>query len=166
MEVSPLPLPLFSLPYHLTLCSILARRQDQTSRPCPARPSSPLHPPGKPFPPARHALRPSRERLGRYTAQEDQPRPAHAYPLRGRASPPVCAGVREGSLGGAWGEAYWYVSSPDYSCWGSLLEFTGFAAETSTFIAECSEDENDMVCREAVNLKVAVESVAGSIQGL
>ncbi|KAF9034474.1 hypothetical protein BDZ89DRAFT_1158021 [Hymenopellis radicata] len=46
---------------------------------------------------------------------------------------------------------------------GKLL---GFVAETATFIAECSEDENDMVCREALNLKTAVENVAGSINGL
>ncbi|KIY65181.1 hypothetical protein CYLTODRAFT_357230 [Cylindrobasidium torrendii FP15055 ss-10] len=41
-----------------------------------------------------------------------------------------------------------------------------FAAETATFIAECSEDENDMVCRAALDLKEAVEGIAGSIQGL
>ncbi|KAG7447396.1 uncharacterized protein BT62DRAFT_967377 [Guyanagaster necrorhizus] len=46
---------------------------------------------------------------------------------------------------------------------GKLL---GFVAETSTFIAECSEDENDMVARESLNLKNAVESVAGNINGL
>ncbi|KAK0476138.1 hypothetical protein IW261DRAFT_1643515 [Armillaria novae-zelandiae] len=46
---------------------------------------------------------------------------------------------------------------------GKLL---GFVAETSTFIAECSEDENDMVARESLNLKKAVESVAGNINGL
>ncbi|KAK0447887.1 uncharacterized protein EV420DRAFT_1647628 [Desarmillaria tabescens] len=46
---------------------------------------------------------------------------------------------------------------------GKLL---GFVAETSTFIAECSEDENDMVARESLKLKNAVESVAGNINGL
>ena len=42
----------------------------------------------------------------------------------------------------------------------------GFVAETATFIAECAEDENDDVVREAQKLKNAVESVAGSIRGL
>ncbi|KAG6902640.1 hypothetical protein C0995_013765 [Termitomyces sp. Mi166 len=46
---------------------------------------------------------------------------------------------------------------------GKLL---AFAAETSTFIAECTEDENDMVVRESFKLKDAVESVAGNIDGL
>ncbi|KAG6866336.1 hypothetical protein C0991_005803 [Blastosporella zonata] len=46
---------------------------------------------------------------------------------------------------------------------GKLL---GFAAETTTFIAECTEDENDMVVRESFKLKDAVESVAGNINGL
>ncbi|GLB44223.1 putative U3 small nucleolar RNA-associated protein 10 [Lyophyllum shimeji] len=46
---------------------------------------------------------------------------------------------------------------------GKLL---GFVAETTTFIAECAEDENDMVVRESVRLKDAVESVAGNISGL
>ncbi|KAG5637085.1 hypothetical protein H0H81_005818 [Sphagnurus paluster] len=46
---------------------------------------------------------------------------------------------------------------------GKLL---GFVAETSTFIVECTEDENDMVVRESFKLKDAVESVAGNIDGL
>ncbi|KAI0920552.1 hypothetical protein AcV5_010550 [Taiwanofungus camphoratus] len=46
---------------------------------------------------------------------------------------------------------------------GKLL---GFAAETATFIAECAEDENDSVVREAQKLKNAVESVAGNIDAL
>lgn len=46
---------------------------------------------------------------------------------------------------------------------GKLL---GFVAETTTFIAECSEDENDMVVKESFRLKDAVESVAGKIDGL
>ncbi|KAF8064012.1 hypothetical protein FPV67DRAFT_198389 [Lyophyllum atratum] len=46
---------------------------------------------------------------------------------------------------------------------GKLL---GFVAETTTFIAECTEDENDMVVRESFRLKDAVESVAGNINGL
>ncbi|KAJ6554556.1 armadillo-type protein [Mycena capillaripes] len=46
---------------------------------------------------------------------------------------------------------------------GKLL---AFASETATFIAECSEDENDMVVRECLNAKNALESVAGNITGL
>ncbi|KAF5351352.1 hypothetical protein D9758_008071 [Tetrapyrgos nigripes] len=46
---------------------------------------------------------------------------------------------------------------------GKLL---GFVAETATFIAECCEDENDVVARESFRLKDAVESVAGSINGI
>jgi len=46
---------------------------------------------------------------------------------------------------------------------GKLL---GFVAETTTFIAECTEDENDMVVRESFRLKDAMESVAGNINGL
>ena len=42
----------------------------------------------------------------------------------------------------------------------------GFVAETSTFIIECGEDENDMVVKESFKLKDAVESVAGKIDGL
>ncbi|PCH43122.1 hypothetical protein WOLCODRAFT_121527 [Wolfiporia cocos MD-104 SS10] len=39
----------------------------------------------------------------------------------------------------------------------------GFVSETATFIAECAEDENDSVVREAHRLKEAVESIAGNI---
>ncbi|KAJ7699573.1 hypothetical protein B0H17DRAFT_1129186 [Mycena rosella] len=46
---------------------------------------------------------------------------------------------------------------------GKLL---AFASETATFIAECSEDEHDMVVRETLRLKAAMESVAGNIAGL
>ncbi|KAJ7701560.1 hypothetical protein B0H17DRAFT_1195339 [Mycena rosella] len=46
---------------------------------------------------------------------------------------------------------------------GKLL---GFVSETTTFIAECSEDEHDMVVRESLRLKGCVESVAGNISGL
>ncbi|KAJ7042839.1 hypothetical protein C8F04DRAFT_1251651 [Mycena alexandri] len=46
---------------------------------------------------------------------------------------------------------------------GKLL---AFVSETTTFIAECSEDEHDMVVRESLRLKNAVESVAGNITGL
>ncbi|PFH46286.1 hypothetical protein AMATHDRAFT_155738 [Amanita thiersii Skay4041] len=46
---------------------------------------------------------------------------------------------------------------------GKLL---GFVAETATFIAECNEDDNDIVVKESLKLKNAVESVAGSINGL
>lgn len=42
----------------------------------------------------------------------------------------------------------------------------GFATETATFIAECGEDENDLVVKAAFGLKDAVESVAGKIDGL
>ncbi|KII90106.1 hypothetical protein PLICRDRAFT_686024 [Plicaturopsis crispa FD-325 SS-3] len=42
----------------------------------------------------------------------------------------------------------------------------GFVSETTTFIAECAEDDNDSVVRESHKLKDAVESVAGSITGL
>lgn len=45
-------------------------------------------------------------------------------------------------------------------------KFIGFGAETATFIAECAEDENDNVVREAHKLRAAVETVAGSIRGL
>jgi len=46
---------------------------------------------------------------------------------------------------------------------GKLL---AFASETTTFIAECSEDEHDMVVRQSLQLKNAMESVAGNITGL
>jgi len=46
---------------------------------------------------------------------------------------------------------------------GKLL---GFVAETTTFIAECAEDESDLVVQESHKLKKAVESVAGNINGL
>ncbi|KDR78387.1 hypothetical protein GALMADRAFT_245550 [Galerina marginata CBS 339.88] len=46
---------------------------------------------------------------------------------------------------------------------GKLL---GFVGETATFIAECSEDENDTVIKECFKLKDAVEGVAGKIDGL
>jgi len=46
------------------------------------------------------------------------------------------------------------------------LSFPGFVAETATFIAECGEDENDLVVKESFHLKETVESVAGKIDGL
>ncbi|EMD35136.1 hypothetical protein CERSUDRAFT_107124 [Gelatoporia subvermispora B] len=54
------------------------------------------------------------------------------------------------------------------SCAGALWhahgsKLLGFVAETTTFIAECAEDDNDSVVREAHKLKSAVESVAGNI---
>ncbi|KAF5392137.1 hypothetical protein D9757_003220 [Collybiopsis confluens] len=49
------------------------------------------------------------------------------------------------------------------ACGSKLL---GFVAETATFVAESCEDENDLVTREAIRLKDAVEGVAGSISGL
>ena len=39
-------------------------------------------------------------------------------------------------------------------------------AETATFIAECNEDDNDIVVKESLKLKSAVESVAGSVNNL
>ncbi|KDQ54552.1 hypothetical protein JAAARDRAFT_135194 [Jaapia argillacea MUCL 33604] len=42
----------------------------------------------------------------------------------------------------------------------------GFVSETSTFLAECAEDENDTVVRECHKLKAAVEKVTGDIHGL
>ncbi|KXN83997.1 U3 small nucleolar RNA-associated protein 10 [Leucoagaricus sp. SymC.cos] len=42
----------------------------------------------------------------------------------------------------------------------------GFVSETATFIAECAEDENDLVVKESFRLKEAVESVAGRIDRL
>jgi U3 small nucleolar RNA-associated protein 10 len=47
-----------------------------------------------------------------------------------------------------------------------LTRRPGFVAETATFIAECCEDEHDTVARESFKLKDAVESVAGSINGI
>lgn len=41
-----------------------------------------------------------------------------------------------------------------------------FASETTTFIAELSEDENDLVVRETLQLKNALEAIAGNITGL
>jgi len=46
---------------------------------------------------------------------------------------------------------------------GKLL---GYVAETTTFIAECAEDESDLVVKESHRLKDAVESIAGNINGL
>ncbi|KAJ6463475.1 hypothetical protein C8R45DRAFT_840925 [Mycena sanguinolenta] len=46
---------------------------------------------------------------------------------------------------------------------GKLL---AFASETTTFIAECSEDEHDMVVKMSLQLKNAMESVVGNITGL
>jgi U3 small nucleolar RNA-associated protein 10 len=39
-------------------------------------------------------------------------------------------------------------------------------AETTTFIAECSEDENELVVKESIKLRDAVEKVAGKINEL
>ncbi|PPQ90282.1 hypothetical protein CVT25_013107 [Psilocybe cyanescens] len=54
-------------------------------------------------------------------------------------------------------EAIWHSNG------GKLL---GFVGETATFISECGEDENDVVVKECFKLKDAVESVAGTIDGL
>lgn len=42
----------------------------------------------------------------------------------------------------------------------------GYVAETTTFLAECAEDESDLVVKESHRLKKAVESVAGNISGI
>jgi U3 small nucleolar RNA-associated protein 10 len=47
-----------------------------------------------------------------------------------------------------------------------LMLFAGFVAETTTFIAECAEDDSDLVVQESHKLKNAVQSVAGNINGL
>lgn len=47
-----------------------------------------------------------------------------------------------------------------------LSTFAGYVAETTAFIAECAEDENDLVVKESHKLKDAVENVAGNINGL
>lgn len=46
---------------------------------------------------------------------------------------------------------------------GFLIHLLGFAGETATFVAECAEDDNDTVVREAHRLKDAIENVAGRI---
>jgi U3 small nucleolar RNA-associated protein 10 len=45
-------------------------------------------------------------------------------------------------------------------------KLVGFATETSTFIAELAEDENDTVVKETRRLKEAVEDVGGPIDDL
>ncbi|KAF7297329.1 U3 small nucleolar RNA-associated protein 10 [Mycena indigotica] len=45
-------------------------------------------------------------------------------------------------------------------------KFLPFVSETTTFIAECSEDEHDVVVRESLRLKNVLESIAGKITGL
>ena len=46
------------------------------------------------------------------------------------------------------------------------IKLVGFVAETSTFIAELAEDDNDTVVKETGGLKKAVEDVGGPIDGL
>ena len=46
------------------------------------------------------------------------------------------------------------------------IKLVGFVAETSTFIAELAEDDNDTVVKETRRLKKAVEDVGGPIDGL
>jgi U3 small nucleolar RNA-associated protein 10 len=53
-----------------------------------------------------------------------------------------------------------------YTALSELTVFAGFVAETTTFITECAEDDNDLVVKESHRLKDAVESVAGKINGL
>ena len=45
-------------------------------------------------------------------------------------------------------------------------QFPGFVAETTSFMAECAEDENDSVVKQSHQLKNAVENVAGNVDGL
>lgn len=62
-----------------------------------------------------------------------------------------------------------FIPPPVYMCIflnESFFVCLGYAEETATFISESLEDENEMVVRETLNLKNAVESVAGSIEGL
>ena len=46
------------------------------------------------------------------------------------------------------------------------MKLVGFVTETSTFIAELAEDDNDTVVKETRRLKNAVEDVGGPIDGL
>ena len=46
------------------------------------------------------------------------------------------------------------------------IKLVGFVAETSTFIAELAEDDNDTVVKETRRLKKAVEDLGGPIDGL
>ena len=46
------------------------------------------------------------------------------------------------------------------------IKLAGFVTETSTFIAELVEDDNDTVVKETRRLKQAVEEVGGPIDGL
>lgn len=46
------------------------------------------------------------------------------------------------------------------------IKLAGFATETSTFIAELAEDDNDTVVKETRRLKIAVEDIGGPIDGL
>jgi hypothetical protein len=64
-----------------------------------------------------------------------------------------------------WWKAARSVERILYTCLSQLGLFAGFVAETTTFIAECAEDESDLVVKETHRLKNAVESVAGKING-
>jgi len=46
------------------------------------------------------------------------------------------------------------------------IKLVGFVAETSTFIAELAEDNNDTVVKETRRFKKAVEDVGGPVDGL
>ena len=46
------------------------------------------------------------------------------------------------------------------------IKLVGFVTETSTFIAELAEDDNDTVVKETRRLKQAVEDVGGPVDGL
>jgi len=61
-----------------------------------------------------------------------------------------------------------FISRRDFNATALTLAvpLLGFVSETATFIAECGEDENDTVVKESFKLKEAVESIAGTIEGL
>jgi hypothetical protein len=65
-----------------------------------------------------------------------------------------------------WREVARYVEHNIYTAMSELILFAGFVPETTTFITECAEDDNDLVVKESHRLKNAVESVAGKISGL
>ena len=63
-----------------------------------------------------------------------------------------------------WRQIDRYDTLPSSDSGANIHPITGFAAETATFVAECAEDDNDSVVREAHRLKNAVETVAGRIE--
>jgi hypothetical protein len=69
-----------------------------------------------------------------------------------------------------WRQITWYAPSDAWPRSGftniKTFVFTGFVAETTSFMAECAEDENDNVVKQSHQLKNAVESVAGKVDEL